>query len=325
MNKYILGKAPLYFETLVIESSTLCNARCDICYQNAAHVQEKAQFLDLQAALRAICEASEVETIGSRLHLSGGECFLDLDYCLQAFDRARSFAYTSISVTTNAFWAKNKDCATTIARKCRDAGLTRIEISWDKWHAVFVAKQCVENCILAFYELGVEIVLRALSTKTEPAGKSVAMLDHDLLDLVNEIVFCPVMPMGRAAETFHPNDFLYTDTLGASCHHMLNFTVNAAGNVFPCCSGLDQNGNVAFGSVHEHSVKEIIELMNKSLLLKALVFQGPGSLVPIIEDCGMSVGRDYTTLCHLCTFLFSDKRMCNKVLEFFESAEKTKC
>lgn len=325
MNRFLLSKVPISYDTLVIESTNKCNAKCAICYQ--ASGPSGSDLLGLgnlptDLIIKALKEATHIHTLGPRIHLSGGEAFLNIKQCKNIFQAAKDAGYLEISATTNAFWAKNSQRAYNVAQAVRKSGLTRIEISWDSWHSKFVSIESICNCIKACYEAGIEIVLRTLSTKNESAADALCNVRDDVIDLVDELVCCPVIPSGRAANEIDIEDVLFTDTLGSACHYMLNLTVNCFGDVYPCCSGLDQNGNLSFGNIHKESLIDIVKHMNKSLLLRVLVFQGPGSFVPILEDVGVEVGRNFNTICHLCWSIFKSKDNYETILNYFNNLEK---
>lgn len=325
MNKFLLSKVPISYDTLVIESTNKCNAKCAICYQSSGPTGSDLLgegSLPTDLIIKVINDATHVHTLGPRIHLSGGEAFLNIKQCKDIFQAANNAGYLEISATTNAFWAKNNKHAYKAAKAFRGSGLTRLEISWDSWHSKFVNVECICNCIEACYEVGIEIVLRTLSTKSKSAADALSHVREDIIELVDELVCCPVIPSGRAANEITAEEVLLTDTLGSACHYMLNLTVNCFGDVYPCCSGLDQNGNLTFGNVKDESITNIVQHMNKSLLLRVLVFQGPGSLVPILEDAGVNVGRNYNTICHLCWAIFKNKKNYELISNYFNNLEK---
>jgi sulfatase maturation enzyme AslB (radical SAM superfamily) len=327
MNKYLLTKVPLSYDTLVIETTNQCNAKCGMCYQESGPLGSdrfgKGE-LPFDIVKRVLADATQIPTLGPRVHFSGGEVFLNLQNTINSFSEAKKNGFLEISATTNAFWGKNISDAKEIAKKLRAAGLTRIEISCDHWHLEYINSSSIKNCIIACDDADIEIVLRTLSSKSNTSAEALCHLDDELISCADEVVCCPIIPSGRAAKTIPTSDILFSNTLGSSCHHMLNLTVNAFGDVYPCCAGLDQNGNLKFGSIHKESIIDIAKWMNKSLLLRVLVFQGPGSFISILEKSGFNIGEKYNTICHLCWSIFSDIRKYNVINEYFWLLEKNR-
>jgi len=324
MNNFLLSKVPISYGTLIIECTNRCNAKCDICYQAAGSKGSdffKEDTLPTDLVKKILYNALEIESLEPFVHFSGGEAFLDLPKFIEICQIAKEAGYVEISATTNAFWAKNLNSALMVAKSVKEAGLTRLEISWDSWHEQYIDVQCINNSIKACYSYGIEIILRSLSTKSKSAKDALKLVNENVFDLIDELVCCPVIPIGRASNLVSKDDILYTETLGSACHHMLNLTVNCFGDVYPCCSGLDQNGNLKFGNVYDHSIFDIAEGMNRSLLLRILVFQGIGSFVPILESSGINIGTEFNTICHLCWLIFSNFTTYKIVHDYFQDLE----
>ena len=61
--------------------------------------------------------------------------------------------------------------------------------------------------------------------------------------------------------------------------------------------------------------------MDNSLLLRFLVFSGAGSFVPILEDAGFKVGKDFAGLCELCSTIFSNQEMTQSIQKYFDELQ----
>lgn len=323
--QYLLYNYPLTFNSLVVETTTRCTAKCSMCYQSAGPKGSDLlgdRQLSAEVIGRVIRESINIPTLRYQFHIAGGEAFTNIPLCIECFEEARRVGYSEISTTTNAYWAKDKAKANSVCRNLRKAGLTRMEISWDAWHLDFVSPTAINNCIKFAYENNIEIILRILSTKKEISESAIAMLDSDILSCVNSICCSPVMHSGRAIETICKSEIFSTNNLGEACHSMLNLTVNPSGDVSPCCAGLDQTKTLYLGNVHNKSIVDIAESMNNSLLVRFLVFAGAGSLVPILEDAGFEVGRDFASLCDLCWSIFSDPEKTKTIENYFDSLSR---
>jgi MoaA/NifB/PqqE/SkfB family radical SAM enzyme len=316
---------PISYQGLVVESTSSCNARCGMCYQAAgprgsdilgrAHLHE-------QDISRVLGEAITISSMDKRFHLAGGEAFLKIDECLRLFAVARDLGYNAISTTTNGYWGRRLSDARAIALQARAVGLRRMEISWDFWHLSYVSPQAVSNCLLAAAEAGISTNLRILTTRSHTAEEALTMLDEEALGYASEINSCPVFPTGRAADMVKQNEVFFTGDLGASCHGTLHLTVNALGNVAPCCAGADQTDGLSFGNIHDRSIKDIADSMEQSLMLRTLVFLGPGVFLGILEENGINIGRSFANICHLCWEIASNAKLINIVKGYFEDLER---
>lgn len=304
----MLRDMPIFYAGLVVENTTRCNARCAMCYQSAGPKGSDtwgAQALTTAEIKRVIAEASRIETLHPRFHLSGGEAFIDIDGCIGIFTAARESGFLDITTTTNAYWANKPDRARAVCRRLRDAGVTSMEISWDYWHRPYVSGEAVSNCLEACEEYEIETNLRILCTKSHSYSEALSFLRPEAVARASRVSGGPVFATGRAAKMIPAEDFHRQNSIEGNCHSVLNLTVNARGNVYPCCAGLDQTDYV-FGNVREDSLTAIAERLNRSPVVRTVVFSGIAALVPLLERAGIDVGREYNGICHMCWSIFSN-------------------
>lgn len=308
----LLLSMPIHFCSLVLETTNCCNSKCGICYQSAG--SEGRNRIDLIAAKKAIEESAILENVGSRLHIAGGEAFLFPEDCFELFRTAKSAGYSLISATSNCFWGATLDKARKMCEKAKESGLNYLELSWDYWHGEHIPASSVSNCLVACREYEIMSNLRLLTTKKHDMEESICRLDPEALKLASNITSGPVLATGRAVEVLKKDDF-YPARVGiaGTCHSMLNLTVDAHGDVFPCCSGFDVCKECSFGNINEESIQEIVLRMNKSLLLRQLVFWGPKSFLPLLEKNGVKVEK-CSTFCTFCVKMFSDEKIRNIIM-----------
>lgn len=193
-----------------------------------------------------------------------------------------------------------------------------MEISWDHWHMPYIAPDWVSNCLEVCSEFEISSNLRVLTTKTHSVDEALGPIRPEALESANEISSCPVFPTGRAKHEVDAADIYTTNDLRGGCHHMLNLTVNALGNVSPCCAGADQTDGLSFGNIRESSIDEIASYMQHSPLLRVLVFQGVGAFRPILEHAGIEVGDEFANICHMCFEIFSRRDRYEVIHEHFD-------
>ena len=314
------GLMPIFYNSLAVTTTTRCNAKCATCYQYAgpkgSDLLGRGE-LSVEEIARTIVEASELEVVRPRFHLGGGESFLAIENCFEPLEVARIAGFLDIHTTTNGYWARKPDQGEIICRRLRQAGLTRLEISWDYWHLPYIEPATIANCIRAGHEAGLTVMLHVLSTKSHSYEEALDLLPPDCLGLVDVVMAGPVGPIGRASEAFDPEDIHGSSSLDANCHAALVLMIDAMGEVAPCCSGLDHTGSRLSGNVRERPLASIVADMNASPLMRTLVFGGVAQLRPILEQRGLALESDYHSICHMCWSIFSDPERTEAVKAHF--------
>lgn len=316
---------PLTFHGLVVESTNRCNAKCAMCYQSSGPTGSDdwgAFRLNIDAIKRAMLEVLSIPAVQPRFHLAGGEAFIHAKDCYELFAYARTCGYSSITTTSNCYWAATPEKADTVAITLKECGLTQIEISWDYWHQPYIESRCIDNAILACRRQDIYVNLRILTTKEHGPRESLSVLAPAALSAVSEISSGPVFPTGRAAKKLHKEEFHYGQNLSGACHSVLHLTVNAKGNVYPCCAGADQTDALAFGNILREGITSIYQRMNNDPLLRVLVFYGIGAFVPLLDERDSFKEKDYSNICHLCWDIFSNPTRVAQIKEHFRVIEE---
>lgn len=323
---FALMNMPITYSALVIENTSRCNAKCGMCYQSAGPKgsdQIGDNTIDNDILKKVLVDALTIKSLNRRFHLSGGEAFLNIESAIELFAYAKKVGYEDITAVSNGYWAKNKITGLGIAKRLREAGLTTLEISWDYWHFEHINNEAVSNCIDACYDVGIETNLRLLATKTHTHPESLNKLRLSSLNKVDRISCCPVFPTGRADITIPKAEIFHEDNIYGSCHTTLNLTINANGNVYPCCAGIDQTEHYLFGNIKDAPINIIAERMNTSPLLRTIVFYGVSALIPILEESGIKIDeKKYSNICTLCWSIFSNKEYVDIISEYFENATR---
>lgn len=325
-NISLLQYMPLFFNGFVVENTSRCNAKCDICYQ-ASSSKGSEYFglakLDKKIIIRCIRVAAELDNIGSRFHLAGGESFLYPDECLIFFREARNTGFEDITATTNGFWGKSQKKSRDLAEKMREAGLNGIEISWDFWHKQFIDAKTISNCIESCFNSEININLRILTTKSHSIEEAILSLPPETLEFVSRITSGPVFPSGRAETMLDPNEFFNSNIkLNGGCHRVLNLAINSVGNVYPCCAGLDMTSNIIFGNVNNENLELIAQRINNDPLIRRLVFTGIHSFIPILQTAGYEIQNINNNSCKLCRMIFSDYKYSQVIRNYFETRKR---
>lgn len=315
---------PITYEGLVVESTSRCNAACGMCYQGAGargsdFIGDHALTVDEVRAV--VDDAVRIPSLRPRFHISGGEAFIKVADAVHMLRAARAAGFTELSATSNAYWAVDWFKARTFATLLRQAGLDRLEISWDIWHQPWIPPLAIAHALRACHAAGIETNLRLLSTRDHPLEEALDLLEPGAVALTTVISSGPVFAVGRGAQL--PRDTIHDLGDDGACHSALNLTVNARGDVFPCCAGFDQTQAALFGNVRDTPIHEIAEAMNHSLLLRVVVFEGIGALRPILEQCGVhDLEPHYTGICHMCWDIFSRPERVRALVRWFDDLQE---
>ena len=320
------AQLPIAFQGLVVENTSRCTAKCGMCYQSAGPKGSDVfgiAALSVAEVEKVLRDALQIETLQRRFHLAGGEAFIQINDCIKLFQAAKDAGYVDITTTTNCYWARTPLEATQVCQAIREAGLTRMEISWDYWHWPYVSPDHVSNAVDACQAAGIRTNLRILTTTDHSIGEALALLRPESLARASEISSGPVFPTGRAATDIDRDTVFHVGDLGANCQHVLHLTVNAQGKVYPCCAGADQTEGLSFGNVREESIVDIANRLQTSPMFRVLARQGVGALVPILQKAGLFDDMDrHSNICHLCWDIFSDPARTQAVKDHFETLER---
>lgn len=312
---------PITFNALVIERTSRCNAKCAMCYQSAGPKGSDDLgnvALSVEELTPVILTAGAIAEVQPRFHLTGGEAFLQMDDCFRLFAVARSAGFFDITSTTNAFWARTPSRAEIVMAALAKAGVTGLEVSWDIWHMPYIPASAIENCLRAARNHDIDVNLRLLTTRTHTIEEALAPIAEDALEAAQRISSGPVFPSGRASKTLNRSDLYTQGSMDDNCHSFLNLTVSANGLVAPCCAGVDQTEGLGLGNIRDEPISEIVTRMQRSPMLRALVFEGLSSFLPILERAGFDPEPEgHTSICHMCWSVFKDPQRSAAIRDYF--------
>ena len=314
---------PLYFNSLVLETTTRCTARCNMCYQSVGPKGSEKWgklelgYTDLEPVVR---EARQIQNLFPKLHIAGGEAFINLDLVISLVELGRISGYYEISSTTNAFWANSRKRASQIAKDLSRAGLTSIEISWDYWHQGYIKTEYISNALRAAHSFGIDSNLRILTSTSHSVEEAIEPLKGSW-DLAKSITWSPVFCTGRADRTLSSKEFYSSYSKSDACHHVLNLTVNPRGDVFPCCAGIEQTDNLGFGNVLSESITSIAKNLERNMIVRQLVFQGIGSFDNALNSASYNPVPDPTSMCNKCWKTFDDTKAVGIIEDYLRNEQ----
>lgn len=298
---------PLAPRVLNISLTERCTAACAMCVteshpgRTGTDVTEPDLLAWLESA-RSIPGPAAVCAVGGEPFLMPGALEL-----LVRWARGRGW---QASVVTNCFWATSLDEAERVLGRLRAAGLTRITVSTDGFHARFVPLERVDHAVAAAGRVGLQANLNCVAA----GGFGLRWLRRRLhsFSVLDQVEEFPCLPVGRGRaltalerEVPHGRCGLIVSTL----------SIRPQGHVYACCGVGGFTAPLYLG----HASTPLMDLIERALadpLVLALAIHGPRF---IAELAGVSaVGVDG---CHLCYRLLSDPARAAEVRSRLSSSD----
>lgn len=300
---------PLSFNALVLETTYYCNARCNHCYTSCGpHVSQ--QRISVEQAKAIFDQATDLPNLKKRCHVAGGEATIFWNELIQILAAARDKGFIN-SIVTNGFWGRTPERALVKISQLKEAGVQEIELSIDAMHQDFISPFAVSNVIRAAKQLGIGITLRVCTTRTLRASKVIEKLAADDQSDIS-IAINKVNPVGRAKEAIPAEDIWVEPGIpSGACYPLLNLTINALGDVYPCCAGSELCPSLRLGNCFNNTLHDIMLSIPRNFLVRTLVHAGPAYLVSLLKESGMEhkLLPGYAGYCQLCNHIFTDPEM----------------
>ncbi len=302
----------LKYNALVLQTTNLCNLRCRHCYPSSGATPEEiyrygtSRSMTPQQAERYIRQVPGSKNIDQRLHLGGGESTLLKEEFKEIISLGKQYGLV-VTMVTNSSWAKDQEIADAFINDLKTRGLAGIQLSISQFHQELLDIGYVIRAVRASKKVGLEIILRPVTTKTVTLADVLKNIPADDLFGV-KIAASNCIAVGRARDAVADHEFFERDISFQSCHKMLNLTIRQDGGVYPCCAGSDITDALCLGNADCEPLQDILQRAETDPLLNVLVFQGTKYLAEILRDYG---GKDFTNkryghICELCNDLFID-------------------
>jgi molybdenum cofactor biosynthesis enzyme MoaA len=182
--------------------TTKCNSQCIHCQADASPL--KNDVMDVSDAHNYLAEATAVSDIESFM-VFGGEPMLYPERTIAIINKANKLGIPKIDLITNGVWGKNKENAEKLARKLKTAGLNKVNVSVDAFHAPFTPIECPRNAASALLKAGVHdvkwnvAVVESIDAENEYDRKTRQILKMLEPTGINTS-FVKVTPVGRALQ-----------------------------------------------------------------------------------------------------------------------------
>jgi len=307
--------SPMAFNSLVIETTHFCNAKCAHCYTSCGPDVSKKR-LSTEKLKQVISEAAQLPNLVRHCHVGGGEATIFWGEMIEVLTHAKREKFTN-SIVTNGWWAKEPKVTARKVHQLLDAGVVNVELSVDAMHYEFISAQRINQLIRAASEAKIKVTLRICTTKTRRADDILRHIETNLHPgLV--IAVSRVTAIGRAKDSMPASDLFMEEGLPpGSCHSMLNLTISPNGDVFPCCAGSEVCSSLKLGNVNQASLSHIALSVRGNEFVRTLVHAGPAYFAALLSDAGVSdwMKPRYGNICQLCTDICSDHELSTLIEE----------
>ena len=297
----------MYLQRLEFTLTTKCNSQCIHCQADASPLRN--DVMDVEDAHNYLTEAIAVSDIQSFM-VFGGEPMLYPERAMAIFEMAHQLGIPRIEMITNGVWGRDMENAEKLAEKLKTAGLTKVNISVDAFHAQYIPIEYPRNAALALLKAGVEdvkwnvAVIKSINADNEYDKKTKQMLKK-LEPVGIGASFVKIMPVGRAEQNLR--ELFRREPLIGPCEGE-PIIGNALKNPESIC--IEPTGQVnicwdlAIGNAREKPLSRIISEYDwqKNPIIKTLVEEGPTGLLklPKAHDYKLQENH-YINKCHLCT------------------------
>jgi len=305
----------LEFNALVLIITEQCNISCRHCALGSS--PHLSRPIDVKLFQNAIKDAAHLPNVRKECAFAGGEPTLYIDE-LECLMETAVTEGMSPSVTTNGWWGKTEETATTILSRLFNAGLRRMELSVDVFHQEFIPIKNIRTALHLAREHGISVILRVCVTREHHAGRALQWLDTNDLEGVL-VAISHIIPIGRAKTQCPSNQNYYSKrAIFGNCRDFLNLTISPNGNVSPCCAGSDMIPFLSLGNFREKGLEIIMDQLRFNKVIQQLVRMGPASFFKALSKRTRTriLSQPSVNICHLCSLLFNDEDACDEIMKF---------
>ena len=298
-----------------------CSAACAFCYYNCS--SKSGGLMPIETALSAWSSLKNLAGEDAKVHITGGEPFLYFDHLAELVTEAKSAGLKGLdSVETNGSWATDRKMAVERIKLLDNAGMDRLKISWDPFHAEFIEQEKVELLVNAACEvLGRDRVLvrweKYLQFPVKNKPSSVEERKEIYMSAVRDY---PSRFTGRGAGMVADlfADKTAGDLAGLNCSKSFlgskGIHIDPYGNVFSgLCSG------IIIGNVNSEPLDQMWRRFDpeRSEFFGTLFCESSHGLLDKAVEMGYKAKTAYADKCHLCTDLrtfFFDKEAFSPII-----------
>jgi hypothetical protein len=292
---------------LAVMLTRRCTMACSHCSVESSPGVNDPQPPD--KSLRALVRQAAAAGIRT-IQFTGGEPLLRPRLLEELIALATGLGMLT-SLSTNGFWGKSANAARKQLGRLQRAGLKRLTVSYDRFHAEFQGPEPALNIVAASGELAMPITINITRMAGEDGLEQIVAPFRDQPHVVMR--FYDVQPVGAAARTLA--DQQWRAQVSGFCNACEQATVTDDGRIMAC------NGPSYFtapdnplhvGRLSEHNLGELLRAHREDPVLDTLRTFGPERLRRELADLpgfeAFPFRGAYRGMCDLCLQITSDPR-----------------
>ena len=286
--------------------TTKCNSQCIHCQADASPLRN--DVMDVKDAHNYLEEATAVSNIESFM-VFGGEPMLYPRGVIAVFKKAYQLGIPWIAMITNGVWGKDRKTAEKLAAKLKKAGLNKVNLSVDAFHARYIPLKYPQKAALALLKAEIEdvkwnvAVIESTDAENEYDKKTKELL-KELEPIGLDANIVKIMPVGRAVQNLR--EFFPHTPLDGPCEGepiIGNPLMNPQSICIEPSGAVNICWNLAIGNAKETPLSQIISEYDwqRNPIIKTLVEEGPTGFLKLLKTrCHRFQKDKYVNKCHLC-------------------------
>jgi organic radical activating enzyme len=293
---------PLIIHALGIVLTYDCDVVCDHCC-NGIPDQENNPPPTWEKCKTIIDRVADLGFLRS-LGITGGEPILHYELLKRVYAYAKREYNISSSLNTNCNWAVSDTITEDVLSQLKDAGLSVIGLSVDKYHQKSISIEKINRVIDVSYRLGLKVVVQTITSNHKWDLAYTKKILGKRAEMCYEFHDSPVTPRGNAASRIPTSELPYRKELGRGCSVFSIINVDMSGDVVFCCGSVPKQSLKLFGgNIFYDDLSKLFTKMAYNPILNSLyVEQGPKKLMEISDKYLHSTfcSGEYTSVCHAC-------------------------
>lgn len=289
---------------LAVMVTRRCNMSCDHCSVRSEPGLELGP--SDEHLRRRVEEAIDAGVMA--INLTGGEPMLRPDLVFELVERARKHSVHA-SVTSNGTWARSDKNAQRILRRFDSCGLSRLVISYDRYHAEYAGTEALRNIACHTHEVDFEVQLNIVRGRDE--GDVEAILAAIGEESAIRVRFYDLQPVGRAEDLIQLG---YRDDVEGACA-ACDAPALTDDDRITACNGPayfeSSDSPLVVGSLAQEAMVCLLRRHRADPILQTIRSRGPEGLRRDLLET--DVGRrfefraSYRGMCELCRHITGDE------------------
>ncbi len=271
-----------------------CPLRCRHCITRSnPDVRGKLAFEDAARHLEVLPHFTDW------VSFTGGEPLLQAGEIVRLVALATRLRL-STTIVTGSGWAKNEELAKRRVDELARAGLRRLVLSWDRFHAEWISADVPASVARLAIAAGISVdVALTLAEGDDPAA-----LRAPFRDLAVRFPESSLLGLGEA-EALSPAHFAtMTGPPRGACDSVLKAIVEEDGEVYACCGPAHfapARSPLRLGNANREPLEAILRRSVEDPVLETIARIGPYGL-HLLDEAGKAArdGRSYRSICDLC-------------------------